>query len=116
MQTRFVLVALCGLIVNAAALDAAAPSEAKKAVAQNATQEKKSTAVEDAADKKKKGRVLVSEPKQLCNCKCGEFIGQCGASCSACDCEGCAPTCNVACGSSNQCGPACTPCEDCIMP
>lgn len=52
-------------------------------------------------------------PKPLCNCGCGGS-GQCGAGCSSCDCEGCAPVkpvCNLACGSSGQCGLACSPCD-----
>lgn len=31
---------------------------------------------------------LVPTPKRKCNCACGSS-GQCGISCSSCDCEGC---------------------------
>lgn len=61
-----------------------------------------------------------SAPKACCNCECGT-AGQCGPSCSTCDCTGCCaqpsppppplPLCNCACGGSGQCGQACYTCE-----
>lgn len=69
-----------------------------------------------------------TSPKPLCNCACGTISGQCGASCSDCDCHGCMPTCgpderlvldtckpacNDACGLPDQCGTSCTNC-DCV--
>ena len=55
------------------------------------------------------------------NCACGGS-GQCGISCSTCECNGCAmpmpppsppkPLCNCACGSkTGQCGASCSSCD-----
>ena len=63
-----------------------------------------------------------SPPPGFCNCGC-TGPSQCGDSCTACDCVGCAPApspppppprkCNCACGWPNQCGPTCQHCDGC---
>lgn len=57
--------------------------------------------------------LLALVPADASSGGCGG-AGQCGVSCSACDCEGCAPVkpmCNCACGGSGQCGIACASCD-----